>query len=218
MTREQKMAGRRLLKRLLPEAIEKAKSDSMEAEQRSEIAIRMAQVLTLDNLDALVIHEGALGGWHIDLVFKNMPTGYPTVMGSPVAMPYRTLQEALDTAPDLLACFVKIALSKKDKVSDPVFEFHGASFTISPRALEVLIGQGLLASGYDADKAIDRLHQLETTLLPGGFSDASWKKLTKDEKMLFIANFHMASATGLFRYPVREAASPSAHTGTATRH
>ena len=46
------------------------------------------------NLDALVIHERGTG-WVADLFFKNVPEGYPDIIGTPDAHCFETYKTAL---------------------------------------------------------------------------------------------------------------------------
>lgn len=205
---EQRQVARRLLKRLLPDALEAAKRDDGEAIAGTAVAEGMHSHLTLEKLDGVAIYEGEHGGWHADVVFRDMPPGVPGVMGTPVGTPLPTRQAAQDMAPVMLRYVVRLALTKPAAPRDPVFEYHGGTIQIPAHILQSLYAAGFAESGYTAERAVQRVAEIEADLFPDGFSVARYEQLTEDENRRLIAVMTMALATGVFRYPVPQPGPP----------
>jgi hypothetical protein len=205
-TRQQMIVGRRLLARLLPAAIDAAKSDDLRAEPYSSLAKGMASHVTLDKFYSLAIYEGQLGGWHLDLVLRNMPPGFATVLGSPVATPYHSRQQAFEAAPMFLAMMVKLATQQKAPSTEPVFEFHGLVIKLFPAALEMLRDKGIQETGYDGET---RLQKISEEMFPNGCTKEAWDILSHDAQAHLMSVIHCAAAIGITRYPSPEPAGPN---------
>jgi hypothetical protein len=208
LTRGQVMEGRRRLKRLLPGALDAVRSGAVDARPVTEIVKVVASHITLDKLDAVVISEGERGGWHVDVMFRNMPPGVSAAIGTPVQAPLPTRQEAQDHAPVLLAYVVKQALADKTPIANPVFEFHGGTVSIPSEVVRMLLDRGFGQSGYTPEKALRRLAEIEAELFPEGVSPQRYEQLSPSQQTRLLSVMTMAAATGIFRYPEPEAAPP----------
>lgn len=209
MKRDQLLSGRRLLKRLLPVALEEAKSDTRTAKVMSEVAEALQTHLTIDKFEALVIHEGELGGWLVELLLRDMPPGHPSAIGTPVREPHRTRQEAQDGALELLIYAIKIAQANTKPPADPIFEYYDCAITILTEILDMLFVNGFGESpSYTVEHALERLREIDMELFPQGFSKECADGLPKDAQARWMSVVHLAAATGVFRFPEIEAKPP----------
>ena len=104
-----RLKARRLLVSMLPKAREAAKEDNWEqTREASHIFKGMIAHLKEENLDGVHIYPAPKGGWHADITLKNMPVGVPAVIGTPVAMPCNSRQEAVDHASSNLQMLLRL--------------------------------------------------------------------------------------------------------------
>lgn len=193
---------------MLPVALEAAKSDDLTTKAISKVAQAAQTHMTIEKFDALVIHEGEMGGWLVDLLLRDMPPGVPTVLGTPVQHPYRTRQEAQNTALDLLIGIVKLVQTNTQPPAPPTFEFYDCDFPIRPEAIEMLFASGFAESDYTSAHALERLREIDVQLFPNGFTLDRYDHLSEDARLRLVAVFHMAAARGIFRFPPPEAKPP----------
>jgi uncharacterized protein with GYD domain len=134
--------GRRLLRELLPWARAEARKDEAKFEATSALGKATVPYVTLANLDALLITEAPLGGWHADVVFKFTPPGVPNTMGTPVERPLRTRQEAEEVGKRLLVSMCVMAASNevaKAPAPDPAFLLNGYAFKLVPAVFKLAL-------------------------------------------------------------------------------
>lgn len=207
MTRQQIVAGRKYLKELLPTAIQEAEHDGPNVGLLTTLADGLLSHLTLDMFDALVIHEGERGGWLVDLLLRNVPPGFPKIMGTPVASPLASRQEAQDLAPAILAIFVKLVKMAKKAAAKPVFLFHNHTITLDPEGVKLVVDHldplhdDALGVSSMAVNALDRLAELDAALFPNGFTPERMAKLPRETHYKFLMVIYVASACGIVRYP-----------------
>lgn len=112
------------------------KNGSYRADAVSMLAQSMLPHLKKNSLKALHIYEAVLGGWHADLELRGMPTGINRMLGTPVASPCDTREEAENFGYHLVATVLSMiesgSLSALDEKaidgSLAFFEFYGVSF------------------------------------------------------------------------------------------
>lgn len=208
--RQQILVGQRLLKRLLPAAIDQAThaGDAMKFSAESAIAKTMQAYLKVENLHSLVIYEGERGGWHLDIMFRNMPPGVPTVMGSPVAHPHHSRQKAFESAPFFLTGIVRMCLdAPKMTKKDPVFQFHDIAFRLRSELLAFLVEHRIQETGYDVEK---RLKATDEKFFPNGCTFEAFEALSTADQAEIMSVVHCSAAFGNhFRYPAFEAKPPN---------
>lgn len=219
MTPEEYRQGRRRLRDLLPAAKAAVANDEGEVRATSAIATAMRGNVTEANFDAVVVVPAPLGGWHCDLMFKDVPPGVPNAIGSPVETPFRTRAEAEAHAKILLVTMLKLLqLPKGDPT--PVFQLYGCAFKMLPEAVESVrrvLGDDELAYG-SREVAIERIRDILTELCPTGFNvddfNKRWPPIAR-AKLLTV--LHMSVLSGVFRYPPRMDKPPAAE-ASETRH
>lgn len=207
-SRHQMEVGRRLLKRLLPQAKEQATSTSTSAEVVSEVAKALVSHLTIDKLDAVVISEATLGGWHADLVFRDLPIGVASVIGSPVQTPLSSWSEANDLAVRLLAYVIQAIDHSDHSEQPPVFEFYNLIFPLNPEILQELVARGI-REFLSGAQVIAKLREFDSVR-----TEKLFERESETRQQLLWARVHMAASFGLFRYPEISPLAPA----SSTRH
>jgi hypothetical protein len=219
--------GRWLLRELLPWARAEAKKliaeGGMLGFELGALGAATSPYATEDNLDALVIYPAPLGGWHADVLFREVPLGVPSAMGSPVANPYKTQSEAAAAGKQLLVFILCMEAKGKAEKKEPVFILHDCVFNLMPDAYEFLRSvDPKLVTGYGSpEKAADRIAETLAKYFPDGFSYDAFKAASPIATSRLMSVLHMAALDGLYVYPMRRDASPSGHTDaeqSRTRH
>lgn len=208
--------GVRRLRDLLPWAkaeIRKTKDD-LELTLGALAKAQMRHV-TEDNFEALVIYPAPMGGWHADLFFKLVPPGVPNCLGSPVANPLATKQEAEESAKRTLIVALKMeAMAAADpKPTGPAFLFYDQVLPLVESALAagawVLMGE--VEKSEFRQNAIKKLDSLTIEHFPNGVRYGQRGAVADEhDKALFVAA-HAAALAGIFAYPLREDAAPPTH-------
>ncbi len=137
--------GKRRLRDMLGRARAEARkrARSMDAVPQNLLSQSFIETVREKHLDSLMVYEEGQGRWFGDLAFKNLPVGLPTVMGTPVAMPKATREEALSEAYLILVFFLQAIEEQKttsrDKPSENVriFELYGFSFKLPVEVIEM---------------------------------------------------------------------------------
>lgn len=195
------IAGRRLLRILIPRAEALMKKGGYSWTPMSALGRAQAPYLRLDNIDAALIYQAPKGGWHGDLLLKEVPVGVANVLGTPVQNPCPTREMAVEVTVGLLAQIMGGTDHLLPAVALPVFLYYGVEINLISDILEQI-------PGYDSvEDALTRLGELERELFPGGIPD-EWTLEGEPAKSL-AAVAHMAAKTGVFRYPPKEDSEPS---------
>jgi hypothetical protein len=220
VTPEEYRQGRRRLRELLPWARAEAKKPGAEIRGKSALYDTTAAYVTEDNLEALLIYPAPLGGWHCDVMFKDVPPAVPNCMGSPVATPFRTRAEAEDHGKWLLVSLLTIAQQPKGN-GNPVFLLYGAVLRLLPEAIAAAARAepDSVDRGYGSkEHAVNRIKETLAEVCPEGFTvDAFNKTMAREKKARLLAVLHIAALSGLFAYPPRLDQPPAAE-ASETRH
>jgi hypothetical protein len=216
--------GRRLLRELLPWARAEARRDPPKFEAGSALGKATSPYVTLANLDALLVTEAPLGGWHADVVFKHVPPGVPNTMGTPVERPLRTRREAEEAGKRLLVGMCAMAArneAAKTPPPGPVFLLHRYAIPLLPKLFELALaampeGAGGPGGGYSSkEHATERIEETLDGLCPEGFDGAAFNAWDQAKKVELVTVLHIAALTGVFAYPSRRDATPSGHQATS---
>lgn len=188
--------GRRLLKTLLPRARELwAESENKWAPQTG-LGEAVGPFLRVDNLEAIMIYQANLGGWHSDFLLKRVPLGIPNIIGTPVEEPLPSRQAAQDRAEEML-CGIMCAEAQANAPAPPSFLFHGHRVDLTPELLNVI------GHGYSSEqRAVEGVEEMSQRVFPNGVPDGDIV-LQGEPLADFLAILHMAVLSGVFRYPPR---------------
>lgn len=205
--------GRRRLRALLPKALAAAAQDAAPVlESRTGIGRALFSYLTEDNFHALEVYRGRLGGWQADLVFKDLPPGVVTRMGTIVSNPHETKQEAEAEGYKLLvSVLAAIAKSPPDVRRSPrVFQLYNLEIPLPDSVMLVAMkAQPPFADLRSAQQsAITYLEEKLHELMPSGFTSQSFEALPYSAKVSICAAAAKAAARGVVKYPEREALPP----------
>jgi hypothetical protein len=212
-TAEQVRQGVRLLRDLLPWARAEAKKRGNDHELMAGSALGKSQFpyITEDNFVALVIYPAPFGGWHADMLLKNVPPGVPNSIGSPVATPYETREKAEAYAKEMLiGMLVQAARSKAEPPSNPAFLFYDWEIKLQRELLDKLLAQKPDATkGYGSEEAaIARLEGIVAGLEKIGFHQQNFDSWPIEWQNRLMSVVYMAALSGLFVYPPRQDAPP----------
>jgi hypothetical protein len=205
--------GRRLLKTLLPRARDEAARSEGTIGHVSSLAESMRGYVFEDNLDFIRIYPAPLGGWHCDVVLKNVPLGAPNSLGTPVANPLPTRSAAEDHAFLLLVSILKFQQlpQRPSAPSTPVFMLYDWTFHLIPELFEAAVNVFGADVGYDSkDIAEERIEAILQTLCPQGHREglANFNKWSWDDKADLLKVLHLAALTHVYVYPLRKDGHP----------
>lgn len=209
--------GRKRLRELLPWARAEARKTRPNTTEESALAGVTFPYATEDNLDALMIYPAPLGGWHADVVLKEVPPGIPNAMGTPVGTPLRTRQEAEEHGKAILVGIC--SMPKREIKPGSVFLLFKIAVHLPPLPHELLeFGRRLSADTEAREEAIARIEQLLTEYrLDDSCDVARFNRLDQFEKAFLMAALTRATMAGVYAYPPRRDKSPSGHGQHATR-
>lgn len=205
------------LRRLLPDARAKIKNTpSLRTEMRSGLAKAMSTHLREDKIQAVVVYPAPLGGWHCDVLFRDMPPGVPNTMGTPVGMPLATRDDAEKHGLDLLVAVLQMCMESEasgEEEADPTFLLFGATITLNQQVINLLVAADPEAlNGYGSKQAaIQRIREVLDRAIPGldheNF-EAKFNSATREQQMAIFTVLHIAALSGVFAYPPREDGTP----------
>ena len=212
--------GKRRLRAMLPSArVDAARMDGSEMKSASALYDAQRPYVTEDNLDTLVIYPAPLGGWHCDLVLRDVPHMVPNTLGSPVGQPFRTLADAEEFARTLLAMAVYLSRqavpASRPGHAPPgaAFLLRGITIRLRPDVVAKALGGAPEGAGRYPSKAvaIARIEDVLALYLPGEVTLERFNAMGRNEMARVMTVLHMAALTGVFAYPARVDASPSGH-------
>jgi len=220
MNISRRVAGRRLLEKLLPRAEkwldeqEATRPEQFPFFDNSPLVKAAAPYLTLKNAEAIFISEGQLGGWIADIAFKSVPLGVVDMIGTPVSSPHKTRAEAEQAAIIILAALIaKERNGTGDEAAPPVMLYHGHEVALNQKLLERLQGTSPRIGG---DEAVRMLCELEERLFVDGFDEQLIETLPREENQVLGIALHLAALAGVLRYPENQPATPSHHTASVS--
>jgi hypothetical protein len=206
--------ARRRLLGLLPWARGEAKKSEDRVVVHSAAATSQLQYLTEDNLGGIWVYPAPLGGWHCDLLLKNVPPGVPNAMGTQVGAPLKTRAEAEELAKTLLIA-VLVMMEMPKKKQDPVFLLYGWNMPLPRIAIARApdfypeFGAGFESIDHAEAAIIDRLMELCPDGDEAGLADLNDWSAEKKSRLLSV--LVRAAMTGLFVYPRRRDGVPVDH-------
>ncbi len=207
--------GMRRLEQMLPAARAEAEA-GCEIGDQSELLRRQAPFIREDNFLAVIIYPAPKGGWHADLVLKDVPVGYPDVLGTRAESPCRTKIAAHEFAKGLLVSALVIAQGHvggdtADKPTKPVFLLGNWTIDLEPMLFERLAALKHLGGldGYGSKQAAnERVASAVAQYFPDGISRTAFEDLPRDDYGRLVAVLHMAALNGVYTYPPRPDAPP----------
>ena len=214
---ERMREGRRRLKKRWGQAkaMAKAKNEHFTLQSKTVVAQSMLEIVREKNLDALIVYEGKAGNWFGDLVFKGLPPGVPTIMGTPTSMPRSNFEDAERDAfqilVGILASIEEQKTTKRDRAIEDmrVFQLYNMDFNIDPASIEKarVLAADMAASGLlpkDLDEG-DVKAQLDLALAPilidGRIEEAAFKGADDRTKALMYSSMSLLLNFGVFRHP-----------------
>ena len=208
--------GRCRLRALLPKALAAARrGDAPALESCTGTARALFSYLTKDNLHALEVYPGRLGGWQADLVFKGLPPGVVTRMGTIVSNPHETKKDAeAEGYKVLVSVLAAIAKSCPEARRSPrVFQLYNLEIELPNSVMQVAAEtQPPFADMFSAQQsAITFLEGKLRELMPSGFSYEAFEALPGAAKVSIFAAAAQAASRGVVKYPMREALPPGSH-------
>ncbi len=207
-TRNERREGQRILQEMLPKARELVAGGGYTGILNSDVARAQAPYLQESNLHYVTVTKGELGGWIADVWLREVPPGVAQGMGTPVARPFPTREEALDALTYLIAA--ALSTGKTAKPAPIYFEFFEAVVELDPDTLAHMRQAAPDAQNNGAAQmaAFALLDQMTETLWPGRNPSFEDVQGAEGRRASIIASTLAAAAiTGVFRYP-RPPAAP----------
>ncbi len=204
-----KEAGKLLLQQLIPVSQKEIENNpQMHTEAMSSLGRNTSAFVTMENLESIVIYQAPLGGWHADVLLKNVPPGIPNVMGSPVAAPFKTKEQAFEGAQHILTAVLLLMKYEKPKEVNPTFHFFDYVFTLNQEIFNNLREKGLSSEKFMKSSCIDMMDDFMSTFFPNGYKN-DYDKWDSKIKQLFLTIIHMNVFAGNYHYPPRQHGLPT---------
>lgn len=210
----------RIAKEKLQKSLKRVNSElentttTYEAMAYSDIGKALAPHLRKNSLKALHIYQGELGGWYADIELKGMPPGIPRIMGTPVALPFETREEA-EAAGDmllltLLATILRKNETKNSDAENAVLNFYDVSFPFPIEILRKFIHE----LGKPSDKRVsDAIRDMEELLVVN--DEVVTSRLENADQALqqrIGINLMVILASDTFRWPESKEQPPQKQT------
>jgi hypothetical protein len=206
--------GRRRLQQLLPAARVVAARNEGDFSMGA-LGESLLPYLIESNFDALVVYPAPLGGFHADLMLKHTPHGVAKAMGSPVATPLRTLEEAEQFARKLLVFALHVVYKAQMRGPQRSLQFLLYDVVIgleSDLYKEVLDVFPEASNGYGSqEQAAARIERFMTEHGMITVTMGDLDQMDHNTKSTLWTIIHVAALSGLLAYPMRRDASPSGH-------
>jgi hypothetical protein len=215
--------GERRLRDWMPSCRAKALTDGGpdSVSKDSAIAESMWPYIREKNLDALLITPGERGGWHADLVLKDVPKGFANTLGTPTQTPCVSEAEAEKHGKAILIMALWIAHQNRNTPEPKPFDTD-APFSLYGWTIRLpagVVSQWLEAFpdykengpyGTEAH-ARKRIDQTLEEIAPGVDPNTlDMKAFTVEQNVLLISVLIGASLSGVFRHPPFEPGLPGA--------
>jgi hypothetical protein len=205
-------AGRKLLRKLLPDAqriIDAAKLEGKAPplQAASQMGDASLPYLHKDSMDAVCVHPGEKGGWIARLVFKDVPLGLADMAGTLVADPHATRDQAIAFATGMIAICLGRDPPSVHAEPDAVFEFYDASIMVRRMNIENFKECDVSESWVEATWK-DLVESNERHVEDGKIQHKI-KAMSHDEQTDLQRLALLSVCQKLNRWPVREAGAPA---------
>lgn len=201
--------GVRRLHGLLPAARAAVRRNEHRVSDLSPIARAQQPWIREDNFLALAIYPAPLGGFHADLLLKDVPPGISNVLGTPVQSPCRSRREAETAAYAILCMALQLEADTKAACAMPdgdrQFLFYSVAVQLPARVYnEALDAFPDVEAGLSEAVALERLDTITTELFGG--TTPTYEQviaLSGSAQAALQAVCLVATLTGVFRYPAK---------------
>ena len=174
-----------------------------------------------DNIDTLVVHEAAPGAWHADIILKDVPTGVPDTLGTPVADPLPSKEEAEEAARNLLTGLMAEIYTAKHASRDTVqkdvrvFRIFEVEFFIPGDAIDSMLeGRKEIFAGFPGTPADFALHLLaevcEQIVKDGNITQKDWEAADPGLRDRGVVAMLLLLSEDIFQFPPRPVPPPQA--------
>lgn len=200
--------GVRRLHGLLPKARAEVRKGGHSFSEPSAIFEAVLPWIREDNLQALVVHPAPLGGFHTDLVLRQVPPGVSNAFGTPAQTPCRTREEAEQVAYMLLC--MALAVEAKQREAPPVeekdrgFELYDVSLKLPAEIYRIALDAfPQYVDGYGSpEAAVARIEAMLSELFPEGFTMERLKAMSRADQAEVQSVCLISTLSGVYRYPL----------------
>jgi len=210
-----RIRARRLLETLMPRAMEMSQaSEGFEPAEASDLFKALQPHLRMDSFQGVHIYPGKAGGWHADIVLSGLPTGLPSLLGTPSTFPCSTRGEAEHQALAMLAVMIGLARENDRSARRPeadvaVFEYEDLVLRVPILMLESIKAT---AGTPDQEYVAARLAEIRKELTDAPRLDMqAAMKLDDEGRARLYAVAAMALLAGFVRWPIPEDRPPPSH-------
>lgn len=193
-----------LLKKLVA-VLEQEPDDAEAMEPSSALGEAVGPWIRLSNVAGVHVYQDK-AGWYADLILDETPPGVPKVIGTPMAMPKLTREEAEEEAVALLrmAAANEKAVPKPEPGGDAIFEWDQIAIPVPSDLVAKLMEQGDPPEDYIRQ----RLGEVRRELTGGGpLTPEIARTFGHDQKLKVLTMAAMALCAGIHRWPPARRAS-----------
>lgn len=206
--------ARRMFEMILPDA--RLEAERLYRENNAERWVPSSPVakasnayMRISNVQGVYVHKGEAGGWLCDIRLKTVPHGFPNILGTPVAAPVETAEEAIRMGVQILAIMIvqesEIPEKRIEDADLAWFEIDGEFLSIPVD----LIGNMKEIKGFSETTAADvrqSLKDIRKTMFGGKtVTKEAFEALSKEDQARFLTWCAIAMAKGIIRDPERMA-------------
>ncbi|KQQ85618.1 hypothetical protein [Aureimonas sp. Leaf324] len=192
----------RKLRNLLLSRVDEAMADIARSDTVSKVGENALRYYDLESVEGVHVYRSS-GGWCADLVFAGLPTGIPTVVGTPDGMEAATTAEAIANGLSMMAL---VKLASQTRIADveeiAIFSMDGVELSFPIRSLDTALAYNAFEDLPTVEFALERLAQVSMLMTAGErrVTRADIDALAPDDRRSFDAVCAQALVLGIPRY------------------
>lgn len=192
--------AKRNLERLIAEVETLPVPQSLEMQAFSGVGKASAHYLTLENASEVHIYSEGPERWYADVVFKNVPSGFASVIGTPTKMPVKSQHEATEFARHLIMS-LRHAKKETSPPEDIAFEFDQTTLKIPVQLYQEMVAKQQEMEQEFADEYIVDLMQRARLAVGGPITPERMEAASSNARIQVIVAATICSLSGRLRWP-----------------
>jgi len=192
--------ARRNLERLIAEVEALPVPQSLEMQAFSGVGKASEHYMTLENAAEVHIYSEGPERWYADVVFKNVPNGFASVIGTPTKMPVKSQHEANEFAKHLIMS-LRYAKTETTPPEDVAFEFDETTLSIPVKLYQEMAEKQREMEQSFPDEYIVDLMDRARSAIGGTITPERMEAASFDDRLKVIVAATICSLSGRLRWP-----------------